>query len=80
MEKSCPEGPKVTCSRSSNRLLPVGSITSRCSGNEPALFPRQTAGRVSLPFETLRSRSSHFATNGNPRFHVIRLHILRNIN
>ena len=25
----------------------VGSITSRCSGNEPTLTPEKTAGRVS---------------------------------
>ena len=32
-------------------LIPfdVGSITSRCSGNEPALTPEETAGRVDLP-------------------------------
>ena len=37
------------------RLI-LGSITSRCSGKEPALFPEGTAGRVRIPLLVLANQ------------------------
>ena len=37
---SCPKANIVVA------LINLGSITSRCSGNEPTLIPEKTAGRV----------------------------------